>query len=64
MLTQSDIEREKYEARRKFQLDQDSAIIGATREAKLEGKREGQREGKEIGKQSVYSPMRASPSTA
>jgi hypothetical protein len=28
MLTQSDIEREKYEARRKFQLDQDSAIIG------------------------------------
>jgi predicted transposase/invertase (TIGR01784 family) len=49
MLTQSDIEREKYESRRKFQLDQDSAIIGAAREAKLEGQREGQREGKEIG---------------
>jgi predicted transposase/invertase (TIGR01784 family) len=41
MLTNSDIDREIYERRRKFQLDHDSAIIGAMREGEQRGKQIG-----------------------
>jgi len=49
MLTQSDIEREKYEARLKYQLDEHSLITGATRAAMREGMREGIQEGMREG---------------
>src|SRR5580698_8901773 len=46
MLSQTDIERERYEARRKAQLDYNSGLKGARLEGKAEGKAEGLAEGK------------------
>ena len=45
MLTQTDLEREQYEARRKFQLDYNTGI----KVARLEGKEEGLEQGQRIG---------------
>jgi len=47
MLTQSDIERERYESRRKAQMDQISAINAA----RLQGERTGQEKGELIGRE-------------
>jgi predicted transposase/invertase (TIGR01784 family) len=44
MLTQTDLERERYEARRKAQLDHDSMINAARREGQQEGRQEGLKE--------------------
>ena len=45
MLSQTDIERERYEARRKAQLDYNSGLKGA----RLEGEAEGLAKGNKIG---------------
>src|SRR2546423_8269171 len=45
MLTQTDLERERYEARRKAQLDQNTLV----KVARLEGREEGRTEGEHIG---------------
>lgn len=63
MLTQSDIEREKYEARRKYQLDRDSAIIGAERLGEQRGEQRGQQRGKQIGLIHAYEQMLRLPET-
>ena len=47
MLTQSDLERERYEARRKAQLDYNTDM----KVARLEGREEGRQEGREEGRQ-------------
>jgi flagellar biosynthesis/type III secretory pathway protein FliH len=46
MLTQTDLERERYEARRKAQLDQNTLV----KVARLEGREEGRTEGREEGR--------------
>jgi hypothetical protein len=45
MLTQTDLERERYESRRKAQLDDQTRI----KVARLEGREEGREEGEKIG---------------
>src|SRR5438128_2157536 len=45
MLTQTDVERERYEARRKAQLDYNTGL----KEAREEGRAEGRAEGEKIG---------------
>jgi hypothetical protein len=45
MLTQTDLERERYEARRKAQLDQNTLV----KVARLEGREEGRTQGEQIG---------------
>jgi predicted transposase/invertase (TIGR01784 family) len=54
MLTQTDLERERYEARRKAQLDYNSGLIAARKEGeekgRMEGKEEGRKEGEEKGR--------------
>ena len=47
MLTQSDIERERYESRRKAQMDHISAINAA----RLQGERAGREQGEVIGRE-------------
>jgi flagellar biosynthesis/type III secretory pathway protein FliH len=49
MLSQTDIERERYDDRRKAQLDYNSGLKGARLEGKEEGKAEGLAKGKKIG---------------
>jgi predicted transposase/invertase (TIGR01784 family) len=49
MLTQSDIERERYEARRKAQLDHNTGLKVARMEGREEGRVEGREEGREEG---------------
>jgi predicted transposase/invertase (TIGR01784 family) len=45
MLTQTDLERERYEARRKAQLDENTLV----KVARLEGQQEGRTQGEQIG---------------
>ena len=45
MLTQTDLERERYEARRKAQLDYNSGINAARRQGRQEGREEGEKIG-------------------
>jgi flagellar biosynthesis/type III secretory pathway protein FliH len=49
MLSQTDTERERYESRRKAQLDYNSDMKAARLDGKAEGKAEGLAEGKFIG---------------
>ena len=49
MLTQTDIERERYEARRKAQLDYNTGLKVARMEGRAEGWAEGRAEGEKIG---------------
>ena len=49
MLTQTDLERERYEARRKAQLDQNTLVKVARLEGRTEGRAEGLTEGEHIG---------------
>jgi hypothetical protein len=49
MLTQSDIERERYESRRKAQMDHISAINAARLQGELAGREKGEQIGREIG---------------
>jgi predicted transposase/invertase (TIGR01784 family) len=49
MLSQSDVERERYEARRKAQLDYNTGMKGARLEGRQEGRLEGRVEGEKIG---------------
>jgi len=49
MLSQTDIERERYESRRKAQLDYNSGLKGARLEGKAEGLSEGLTKGNKIG---------------
>jgi predicted transposase/invertase (TIGR01784 family) len=46
MLSQTDVEREQYEARRKWQLDYNTGMM----EARLEGEEKGRKEGAEGGR--------------
>ena len=55
MLTQTDIERERYEARRKAQLDYNSGMNSA--------RRQGQMIGKSIGAIHAYEQMLQQPET-
>ena len=50
MLTQTDIERERYEARRKAQLDYNSGIKAARLEGQEDGRTEGLAKGRVEGK--------------
>jgi len=49
MLTQTDLERERYEARRKWQLDYNSGLNAARMEGRQEGREEGRSQGEKIG---------------
>ena len=49
MLTQTDLERERYEARRKAQLDENTLVKVARLEGRHEGREEGRTEGEQIG---------------
>jgi flagellar biosynthesis/type III secretory pathway protein FliH len=49
MLAQDDVERERYEARRKAQLDFNTAVKAARIEGRDEGRQEGRAEGEMIG---------------
>jgi flagellar biosynthesis/type III secretory pathway protein FliH len=51
MLTQSDIERERYESRRKAQMDHISAINAARVQGELAGREKGEQIGREKGEQ-------------
>jgi flagellar biosynthesis/type III secretory pathway protein FliH len=51
MLTQTDLERERYEARRKAQLDYNSGLISARMEGEEKGRKEGKEEGRMEGKE-------------
>jgi predicted transposase/invertase (TIGR01784 family) len=58
MLSQTDLEREQYEARRKAQLDHNTALKvaqiereGAREEGRREGREEGRRQGRQEGRQ-------------
>jgi predicted transposase/invertase (TIGR01784 family) len=51
MLSQTDLERERYEARRKWQLDYNTGIKVARLEGREEGREEGRQEGREEGRQ-------------
>lgn len=46
MLSQTNIERERYESRRKAQMDYDSGLKGARLEGEAEGEARGKAEGK------------------
>jgi hypothetical protein len=50
MLAQNDVERERYEARRKAQLDFNTAVKAARMEGREEGREEGRAEGEMIGR--------------
>ena len=49
MLTQTDLERERYEARRKAQLDENNIVKAARLEGREEGRVEGRTQGEKIG---------------
>src|SRR5438132_13173652 len=51
MLTQTDLERERYEARRKAQLDENTFVKVARLEGRDEGREQGREEGRERGEQ-------------
>ena len=51
MLTQTDLERERYEARRKAQLDQNTLVKAARLEGQQEGREEGRAKGRTEGEQ-------------
>jgi len=51
VLSQSDLERERYEARRKAQLDYNTGLIVARLEGREEGRQEGRQEGWQEGRQ-------------
>ena len=51
MLTQTDLERERYEARRKVQLDDQTRLKVARLEGREEERQEGRREGREEGRE-------------
>ena len=71
MLSQTDIERERYEARRKAQLDYNSGLKGARLEGEAEGLAKGRAEGKaeglvkgnKIGAIQVYERLLQQPQT-
>jgi predicted transposase/invertase (TIGR01784 family) len=76
MLTQSEIEREKYEARLKYQLDQNTVMMAlkraeelvmrakrAEQEGREEGRQEGRQEGKHIGLIHAYQQLLNRPET-
>ena len=50
MLMQTDLERERYEARRKAQLDENTLVKVARLEGRQEGREEGRTEGREEGR--------------
>ena len=50
MLTQADLERERYEARRKAQMDHNTIMKVARLEGREEGRKEGRAEGREEGR--------------
>jgi predicted transposase/invertase (TIGR01784 family) len=58
MLTQSDLERERYEARRKAQLDHNSYLNEARRLGREEGRQEGRQEGWQEGRQEGWQEGR------
>src|SRR5437588_13037057 len=49
MLTQTDLERERYEARRKWQMDYNSGLSAARLEGREEGREEGRQESLQEG---------------
>jgi predicted transposase/invertase (TIGR01784 family) len=49
MLSQTDLERERYEARRKWQLDYNTGMKAARMEGREEGRQEGRQEGESLG---------------
>src|SRR5207237_1364581 len=49
-MNQTDIERERYEARRKWQLDYNSGLSAARREGEQKGREEGRQEGRQEGR--------------
>jgi hypothetical protein len=50
MLSQTDLERERYEARRKWQLDYNTGMRAARLEGREEGEQIGQARGEQIGR--------------
>jgi len=63
MLTQSDLERERYEARRKAQLDYDTDIKVARLEGREEGAQQGLAKGQQIGRVQTYERLLHQPTT-
>lgn len=63
MVTQSDLERERYEARVKVQRDALSSLLAATEKGLTEGLKKGLRKGQLIGKIQVFQKMLHQPET-
>jgi predicted transposase YdaD len=67
VLTQTDAERERYEARRKAQLDYNTGLkvarLEGREEGRLEGRQEGRREGEQIGRIHAYERLLHRPET-
>ncbi len=63
MLAQNEIERERYEARRKAQLDYISGLKAARIEGQEEGRAEGRAEGEKVGVIHAYERLLQQPET-
>ena len=63
MLTQSDLERERYESRLKAQRDQFSFLKAAREEAMKEGRQEGRQEGQAVGRIHICQQLLKLPLT-
>ncbi len=63
MLSQTDLERERYEARRKWQLDYNTGLKVARQEGHREGRQDGRREGEQIGRIHAYERLLQRPET-
>lgn len=63
MLSQTDIERERYEARRKGQLDYISGLKAAKMEGRVEGEAQGREIGERIGAIHAYEQLLMRPET-
>ena len=64
MLTQSDVERERYESRRKAQLDYNSGMNSARREGEEIGEKIGKEIGRKIGAIQAYERMLRPPASS
>ena len=63
MLTQTEVERERYEARRKAQLDYNTGLKAARLDGRDEGRAEGRVQGEKIGAIHLCERMLQRPET-
>jgi predicted transposase/invertase (TIGR01784 family) len=63
MISQNDLERERYEARLKWQRDVSSALTGAREEGQEQGRQEGRAEGEAVGRIHAFERILRRPQT-